>query len=245
MITDKYQPTTSYYSRRCRDHRNGRIALGVLIVLIGAALLGRRLGLFFLPFHIWPLVLVAIGIFSGIKHQFRNFGSWALITLGVLFMIPRFLVFGVMSTHLVGPILLVILGIYVIAKPRRRFWKDNHDAPIAMDEDMIHLDVTFGERSSVVTSKNFKGGIVSNTFGETRINLLQADSIEPMVLDLKVSFGSVEILVPSHWDVEFQINNSFASVEDKRYMRVVTTDDKRTLILKGSCSFGSVVVKSI
>ncbi len=78
-----------------------------------------------------------------------------------------------------------------------------------------------------------------------KVNLLQADSDENMVIDLKISFGTVELLVPSHWDVVFDIGNSFSSIEDKRYMRVVPDGSKKILTLKGSCSFGSVTVKSI
>lgn len=245
MTTRNYQHPASRYAYRCRDHKTSRIAFGALIIAIGTLVLLKKLGLFLLPFHVWPLVLIAIGVYTGVKHRFRHFGSWALIALGILFSIPRFLIFGVLSTHLVAPLMLIVLGVYLIAKPRRRHWQRFHSMTTTVDEDILSLDVTFGERNAVVTSKNFKGGTVSNSFSETKINLMQADNTEPMILDVAVSFGTVDILVPSHWDVEFQVSNSFATVEDKRYMRVVSTDEKRTLIIRGNCSFGSINVKSL
>jgi len=245
MTTQNYQHPASRYAYRCRDHKTSRIAFGALIIAIGTLVLLKKLGLLILPFHVWPLILIAIGIYSGVKHRFRHFGSWALITLGILFSIPRFLVFGVLSTHLVAPLMLIVLGIYLIVKPRRRYWQKFHSMSTTVDEDVLSLDVTFGERNAVVTSKNFKGGTISSTFSETKLNLMQADSKEPMVLDVSVSFGTLDILIPSHWDVEFQVSNSFASVEDKRYMRVVNTEEKRMLIIRGNCSFGSIDIKTV
>ena len=245
MTTQNFQQINPRFPRHCRDHKGSRIALGTFVVLIGVILLLSRVGFFFFPFHVWPLILIAIGIYSGIKHHFRHLGSWVLIILGVLFTIPRFAVFGVMSTHLVAPILLIAFGVFLILRPCRRHFRDYAKEFATTDDDSINLDVSFGERTSVVTSKNFKGGFIGNTFGETKLNLLQADSQEPIVLDLKVSFGAVEIIVPSHWDVEFQVSNSFASVEDKRYMRVVQPDEKKLLIIRGNCSFGSISVKTV
>jgi predicted membrane protein len=235
----------NYGSSHCRNSKNSRIAFGTLIILIGVLILSKRLGLFILPFHVWPLILIAIGIYTGVKHQFRNFGSWALIALGVLFAVPKFWVLGVVSTHLVAPVILVLLGIYLIVTPRSHRWSRRNAMASTIENDVINLDATFGERTSVITSKSFKGGVVNNTFGSSKINLLQADSTEPIILDMKVSFGTVEVIVPSHWDIEFDINNSFASVEDKRYMRTTAGEEKRTLRMTGSCSFGSIMVKSV
>lgn len=245
MNTDNFQ----FNRNGVQQHRKKRIVIGIIIAIAGLLILAKTLGLLFFSFHVWPVILLVIGISSGIKHHFRNFGSWVLIVLGILFMIPKFIVFGIVSTHLIFPVLLILLGIFIILKPNRgyRRFRDYrmHDyTSYTLDDDTIHVDVTFGERTSSVTSKNFKGGTVESTFGSAKINLLQADSPERMYLDLKVSFGTVEILVPSHWDISFQVDNTFASVEDKRYMRT-TSDPQRVLELRGSCTFGSIEVKSL
>ncbi len=229
---------------RCANHRNNRIAFGALVVLIGVIVLIKKLGVVVFPFPMWPLVLIAVGLFLGVKSNFRSFGSWVLIALGILFIIPKFYVFGILSVHLVAPLILILLGTYMIVTPGRRAWRRQHAFMGTVSDDTLNMDVTFGEKTTVVTSKAFKGGAVSNTFGSTKINLLQADSNEKMLLHMSVSFGSVEIVVPSHWEVEFHIENSFSSVEDKRYLRTSPGEERKTLILKGSCSFGSITVKS-
>jgi len=78
--------------------------------------------------------------------------------------------------------------------------------------------------------------------------MLQADTKEPaMVMNLKVSFGAIELVVPSHWDLQNELDPTFGGVEDHRVIRAGNTaipEERKTLILRGSCSFGSVEIKS-
>jgi hypothetical protein len=78
--------------------------------------------------------------------------------------------------------------------------------------------------------------------------MIQADATEqPMVLNLKVSFGGVELIVPSHWELQNEIEPTFGSVEDHRAIRTSSStisEVKKVLILKGNCSFGSIEIKS-
>ncbi len=230
-----------HFPQMKEKQKTDRIAFGVLVIGIGLILLLKKMDLLIYPVKLWPLILIAIGVYIGIKNSFRRTSSWALILIGVLFLIPRFWIYDVLSVHLVAPILLIALGLFLIFKPPHRH-RPTYEA--LSDADTLDIDVSFGERSTVVTSKNFKGGYVSSNFSETRINLFQADSTEPMRITLKVSFGSVEILVPAHWDVQLLVDNSLASVEDKRYMTGQMVTETRLLILDGSCSFGSIIVKS-
>jgi hypothetical protein len=65
-----------------------------------------------------------------------------------------------------------------------------------------------------------------------------------MVLDVRVAFGSAEIIVPSHWEVVNEINPTLGSVEDQRMLRTPDASiERRTLILRGSCAFGSIEIK--
>ena len=118
---------------------------------------------------------------------------------------------------------------------------------ITSTESALNIDVTFGGRKEIVTSKEFRGGNVSTTFGGTEINLIQADSTtQPMVLNISVTFGGIELIVPSHWELQNEIEPTFGSVEDHRAIRTstITTEDKKILILKGSCNFASIEIKS-
>ncbi|TDW96494.1 LiaF transmembrane domain-containing protein [Dinghuibacter silviterrae] len=64
-----------------------RILAGFFVVLAGCALLLQRLGYFF-PWWLftWPVLLIGIGLFTGIKSGFRFFGSFILVAIGALFL---------------------------------------------------------------------------------------------------------------------------------------------------------------
>ena len=77
-------------------------------------------------------------------------------------------------------------------------------------------------------------------------DLSQADFTESsVVLDFRVSFGGVEMVVPSHWEIQNEVASSFGSVEDERTVQTATTNEnKKLLILRGTVSFGSIEIKS-
>jgi predicted membrane protein len=240
--------------RDYRDYRYGRHrrrdhgTFGFVILIIGLLLLSHHLGLYYFHYHIlWPVILIALGLFIGIKSKFRNNGPFILMGIGVLNLIPRFEIWNVSSSELAVPVMFILGGLLLILRPRRKFCPPGGERIISSTnaEDVLNIDVTFGGRKAIVTSKQFKGGNIAVAFAGAEINLMQADSTETMVLDMKVSFGGVEIVVPSHWDVVIDMQPSFGNVEDHRGVRTPATgEQKRTLVLRGTCSFGNVELKS-
>ncbi|MEZ5016639.1 MAG: DUF5668 domain-containing protein [Flavipsychrobacter sp.] len=245
-------------SNQISNRRKGRSSkegdkrwFGFAVLLVGAVILLRKLEL--LNFNIrefWPIILIAVGLLIGIKNKFRNNAPYILIAIGVFKLIPEFTILGVSSATLALPAGLMLIGIYIIFKPQSKkkggCYKDIEAN--TNDSDLVNVDVTFGGRKEIVTSKTFKGGDVNITFGGAEINLLQADNIDgaPMVLNTKVAFGGVELIIPSDWDVKNNIDPSFGSLEDHRsmYTGSASTEDKKTLVLNGSCTFGSIEIKS-
>jgi hypothetical protein len=130
---------------------------------------------------------------------------------------------------------------------KKRYIPNEAQTPVVThDADNVNIDVTFGGRKEIITSRSFRGGIVRATFAGVEINLAAADGgIQPMMLEIHASFAGVEIIVPSHWEIQNEINPTVGSVEDQRMVRTHDISaDKRVLILRGSCSFGSVEIKS-
>ena len=119
--------------------------------------------------------------------------------------------------------------------------------PIIHSEQDLNIDVAFGGRKEVITSKEFKGGTVNVSFGGCELNLTQADFTDPSImLDCRVTFGGLEIIIPSHWDVKNEIAPSFGSVDDERTIitNPTTGEIRKTLILRGTCVFGGIELKS-
>lgn len=243
-----------YYRRdmkQYQEHRQkNRVLFGITLAIVGAVLMLRTMGLFHFSLEFsWPWILIIIGALSGIKHRFQNNGWWILILVGIANLTPQFMIMGKPSTHFVWPAIIIIAGLAIALRPRRSKEDCRPMGKINSTintESTINIDVTFGGRKEVVTSKDFKGGTVSATFAGCELNLTQADFTEPsIVIDCRVSFGGVEIIVPSHWEVQNDISPSFGSVEDERTIQTATTaDTKKILILRGSCSFGSIELKS-
>jgi hypothetical protein len=230
-------------------HKGGHVIVGIGIAAIGALILLRLTGLLPVDFRFtWPVVLVVIGLVVGLKTGFRKNAWWILILIGGLHLIPRFEINGTPSTRLVWPAILVVGGLVLAFSPRRHHRRGRNDCgpeTVVNDEHALDTDVTFGGRKEIVTSKEFKGGRVQVTFGGYELNLMQADNpAQPMVLDVKVSFAGMEIIVPSHWEIKNDISASLGSVVDHRTIRTSPMEEKRVLILQGSVSFGSVGIKS-
>jgi predicted membrane protein len=150
------------------------------------------------------------------------------------------------SEDLAIPALLILGGLIIMIKPRKK----KHCIPgsnrAIVSENAIHTNIVFGGRKEIITSKDFKGGTVTAVFGGCEINLLQADSLDSqIVLDIRATFGGCEIIVPSHWDVKNEIEPVFGSVEDQRTIRTQEANEgRKTLVLQGSCVFGGIEIKS-
>ena len=231
--------------------QKNKVFFGIALAVVGFIMLLKSMGVipyYMLRFHTsWPIILIAVGAFLGIKNNFRRNAWWILILIGAANLTPQFMIMGQPSSHFVWPAMIILAGIVIAVRPHR-----SHCIPRAGDistaintDSTLNIDLTFGGRKEIVTSKEFKGGMVNVTFAGCEINLTQADFAESAaVIDFRVSFSGVEVIVPSHWDVQNEVSPSFGSVEDERTLQTAAGDNKKTLILRGTCSFGSIEIKS-
>jgi predicted membrane protein len=91
--------------------RKGRIWGGLFFVLVGGALLLEKLGVFF-PYWLftWPMILILIGLFVGIKHNFRSFGWLIPIAIGGIFLAQEIFT-NLDIDRLVWPVVLIVIGL--------------------------------------------------------------------------------------------------------------------------------------
>lgn len=251
----------------------GRVLTGVLLFLIGILLLLKTSDLVWFPdwFFTWPMILIAIGIFSGIKHGFRG-GAWLVFLLiGGLFMANQINPGWHMERY-IWPIVLIAVGIGFILRPRRHRrcqrwreqyyqsrWQQQPDVPgtetnaaIKTDRpvgdydrrDFIDITAVFGGVKKNVLSKDFRGGDITSFMGGSEIDLSQADFSGRVVIDVTNIFGGTKLIVPSSWDVQNDITAIFGGVDDKRQVNGVTLDHNKTLVLDGTCMFGGIEIRS-
>jgi len=246
------------------NRRSGQVLRGLIIVVIGAVFLLQNIGLD-IPYWVlsWHTLLLVLGIFIGARRNFTGIGWLIMVLIGFYYTLEAITALHFeLSKYGLGAGL-VILGTYIIIKPRSRF-KDRFnvrykhkfsrtDAFNATDEfkksavnnqDIIDVVAVFGGSHQTVYSKNFKGGDITAIFGGADINLVQADFEETAVIDVSAIFGGVKLVVPQNWAIKSNVTAAFGSVEDKRVHTVPADGLNKTLVLQGVAFFGGIEIKS-
>lgn len=253
--------------------KNNDLTAGIIILAIGGVLLLKAMGFWFPGWVFsWPMIFIAIGIVSLIKHNFQSgFGVFMLL-FGTFFLVKKELGIPMEIQPFLIPVGLIILGIFLILKrnkDRNRFTDEffktynKSDKPLGTSTeqgnatfakpqnisftdngDTINAQALFTGIQKRVLSKNFQGGKVSAIFGGTDIDLSQADLADGAILNVEVAFGGVKLIVPPHWELQMNVTNIFAGIEDKRMYPQTPTDGSKVLRIYGSIIFGGLEIKS-
>lgn len=233
--------TTDTSKERFRSSGPGKSIAGLILVVIGAVLLGREMG-FYIPSWVlsWETLLIGLGLFFGARRMFRPGGWMVMVLVGAAFLIDEY--YGDFGFHnLIWPTAIILMGLWIIFKPRReRRWNFDQSST---SENSIDINTVFGGTKKIIVSKDFKGGEINTVFGGNDIDFSQADFNGTASLEINVVFGGVKLIVPPHWKIQSDVSAAFGSVEDKR-REVSQIADNKTLILKGSVAFGSIEIKS-
>lgn len=250
------------YRKNCLGSGKNNIGAGLIILLIGAALLAREVG-FPLPgwFFTWPMILVAIGLFIGVSNRFRDFG-WLIVTgIGFFFLAddiwPDF-----SFRNFLFPIIFIAIGLMIIFKPRSssQWWKgdrkkesdgaiEDADAEYFSEGETVKADVLdvaaiFGAVKKNIVSKDFRGGEIVSVFGGADINLSQADFKRPQIVIESVNiFGGAKLIIPANWQIRSEAVAIFGGIEDKR-SQVIPSEPEKILVLQGFVMFGGIEIKS-
>jgi len=245
-------------------HQRHVIAFSIILILLGIVFLGLNIG--FLPvmykplFSSWPIWCILLGLLVLFKRSY--FLATVLLTLGIFFIIPQI---GSMQpelnipadfTHIYWPVLLIVAGIISsggiyfalekLFRPRclhRHFEKfcnsDLHTGKFESEDGFVHISSAFESRKNIVLDPIFKGGEVDSNFGEVILDLRKTTLAEGKTkLNIKVSFGSVVIIVPDEWNVQLRGDSMFGTFSDSRLTQTYNAEDSRILIIDGKCSFG-------
>lgn len=252
-----------------KDHRKKRVFNGVLLLIIGALLFADRAGVNFPGWFLsWPMLLIGIGIFSGLRHNFQR-GPWfILIIIGGIFLADD------MSENLsvrpyFWPIIFITAGLYIIAGGKRfgrwnrsrnrdDLYTEQQTSNLSLDNpsytteddfsfadtnDVIDITAIFSGVKKNVLSRNFKGGDVVAIMGGAEINITKADLGSKAVIDIFTMFGGTKLIVPPDWDVQSNVVAIFGGVDDKRPPTSLTNLSK-VIYLEGTCIFGGIEIRS-
>lgn len=260
---------TNENNSNIQKHQRNRILAGVVLVAIGVVLFADKMGVL-LPHWLltWPMLLIVIGLYTGIKHNFRNATWIILVFVGSIFLWDEIMA-DISLKKFTIPIILVGAGLLTILRPRfvwgggrqrlgerrRERWnsyaadaetstfKKEFEEASPLSDDYIDVNCVFSGVKKTVISKTFKGGRISCIFGGAELDLTKADIQGTAVLQLNEVFGGVTLVVPSNWTVQNNIDGVFQGVDDSRSSNG-QNDENKLLILQGSIVMAGVEIKS-
>jgi predicted membrane protein len=234
-----------------RHFGGGRSLGGIIIVIVGTLLLARQLGIEF-PYYLfsWPMLLIAVGVYIGARHSFRQWGWLIPVAIGTIFLLDD-LIPGIDIKQFAWPVIIICIGLYMIFRPKagsKDFFKrleDKASQANQSSENMFESVTIFGEHKKQVLSKDFKGGESVCVFGGTEINLSQADITGRVAVEIVQVFGGTKLIVPGHWKIETEeLVCILGGLNDKRQILNSVTDQDKVLVLKGTCIFGGIDIRS-
>lgn len=246
--TGNSDPAPSY--RPKHPNRNGQVMGGLFIVAIGVLLLARQAGME-IPrwFFSFESILIALGLYLGIRHSFRGVAWLIPIVIGGFLILDD--IYPDFEFHdYIWPLVIIGIGLFIMFRGGKkkfdRKWEAERSFAESASDDVLDSTVIFGGSKKNIISKDFRGGEAVTVFGGTEINLMQADVTAPVVLELTQIFGGTKLIVPPHWKVlSKDMVAILGGIDDKRpVMSNTTIDENKAIILKGTCMFGGIEIRS-
>jgi predicted membrane protein len=120
--TDKDKPGEADRDNRIRRRAGGRVWVPLGLLVVGGLLLVRQMGVG-LPEWLfsWQIILIVIGIFSGLAHAFRGPGWLIMILVGTFFLMDN-LVPGLDIHRFIWPAVIIVVGLVMLIRPKKAYW---------------------------------------------------------------------------------------------------------------------------
>ncbi|MDN5203064.1 LiaF-related protein [Fulvivirgaceae bacterium BMA10] len=233
--------------------KDRRVLLGSIFIIIGVFFILDILN--YIPWYwddilfSWETFLIILGliIVTSSKHKIIGF---ILMGIGAYWLIDDIFHLTYQQQRLIWPILLVLLGVYIIFRSKIGGGDDpdSPDGSGGSGEDMDYIDEVsvFGGGDKTISSNNFKGGKITSIFGGCELNLKNAKLGEGRkVIDVFAIFGGAKLIVPEDWNVRVEVFPLFGGFSDKRKLDPnVIPDPRKEIFIKGIVIFGGGEIKN-
>ena len=257
-----------------KSHKTGKVLGGMAVVAAGILFLLREMNVYYPAWLLsWQMLLIVVGFISGIKHRFQRIGWLFPFTIGLAFLVTDFYP-DVINRDFIFPIALILVGLFIIFKPRRKFDRQCRDewrrkrfmkmnpeqatyynqnqsftepstTASPIGDSAFEVNAIFGGVEKNVLSKNFQRGEINVVFGGAEINFTQADIESRARLEISAVMGGAKLILPAHWEIVPEINCVFGSVEDKRVpMPPAEASSRKLLVLTGNAFMGGIEISS-
>lgn len=255
-----YEPQSGEgFSQEKKTHVHGGIKADIMaaivVMMVGAFFLLKTTGLLPSGFVIsfWGLVLMCAGVVQLFAANNRM-KAWGLIML-VAGLVLELNALGITNVHMrnIWPVFLIAAGgvmLWQAVSGDSRGWRflesSEPSSKEVTEKGSLELNYVFSGTDRKVRARNFKGGEINAVFGGFKLDFTRAEmETDKAVLEANVVFGGGEIIVPESWLVVMETSGVFGSFEDKsRHYQPDAAQPLKTIIIRGSAVFGSVVVKN-
>jgi predicted membrane protein len=225
-----------------------RLFIGLIILLIGAALLASNFGLFSYEikryFFRWEMILIGVGFFSILANENKAFGV-IVLAVGGVFYARDFLHFHYNFWELFFPAMLIVIGLVVIFHHKTHRNIRTFKKSLSSDDMLDEISI-LGGSEKIINSNNFQGGKMTSIFGGQKI-ILSRSKLAPgkNELELFAVFGGFELIIPEDWKVNVNITPIFGGFSDKRLPNPNKDQGfDRELTIIGTVIFGGGEIKS-
>lgn len=233
-----------------RSNNNKRIIIGLVFITLAGLLFADNFDV--LPWDwehyvfTWQSLIIVIGLISLAKHESRTTGI-ILIAIGGFFLAARFLEFPFGIRHLFWPTVLAVIGVLMIVRQKGHHLHTFSGSQEINTDDYIDDVAIFGGSEQKVKSRNFKGGRLTNIFGGSTFDMLDAQLAPGKnYIDVFFMFGGSKFIVPADWKVRVEVTAIFGGFADKRKsISTSETSFDRELVVKGLALFGGGEIKNL
>ena len=253
IIINKFTAMETFENNKSYKHRYGKsnchnsrhhYILGVVLIIIGAALVLKNMGIF--PYCVkniifsWQMLLVVIGLVITLGSSGEKTGGAIILAVGVFFLIPK-IFYGIFNVNIFWPLIFIIVGLIFIFSRRvnaRVNLKGHSEARIG--DNFIDIVNIFSGSEKKIMSDNFNGGRITSIFGGSEIDLTQAKLAHGVsVLEITCVFGGTTITVPSDWNVKVEITPVLGGFDERQVSNNRSSVDmSKLLVIKGIVVFG-------
>jgi len=217
--------------------------VGTGLVFLGCLLTLENITNYPFRMHVisfWPIIIVALGVVKLVEGKFRCVNGWIITALGLLLLAHTAM--GHSLDSLIGPAILVIVGIFIVMHALKRQRKVS--AKLQKSEDFVRGTAILGSYVYKPNEGQFDGGELTAIFGGVELDLrnttMKHDSAR---IDVFAMLGGGEIRVPDSWDVSVRVSALVGGVENKTLRPAVDSQSPK-LLITGSALFGGISVKS-
>ena len=219
-------------------HISARTVTGILVVIVGIALLLSSLNVWNFNEVVrtwWPLVVIGSGLIVFINDRSAYMWSLMLVAFGAILQLHILGVIGVKPWQLIWPIIIIAVGVSLLTSHAARGKK------LSKDERHDVTAILSGSEQKN-NSPDYKGGRITAVMGGVVLDLRKATIKKEATVDLFSLWGGIEIIVPENVIVKNNTSVILGGVESK-----VSGDAERSapvLQLVGDVVMAGVEVKN-